>query len=340
MPGASMFLQVAERSRVAEARRFAVQLSTAQGFSEADSGRVAIVATELATNLIKHAGSGEIIISSFDDADGQGLELLALDKGPGILDLNRALADGHSTSGTAGGGLGAIRRSADIFALSTAGGRGPAVMARLKAAGQAPAKAASVICGLAAPYPGESVCGDGWSVTEASTNVTLLMADGSGHGPEAHKAAQRSIEIFRARAGGGVEQIAQAIDRALAATRGAAVAVAEIDLGAEHVNFVGIGNISAALIDQGSVRRMVSNNGTAGHIAPRIRAFQYPFRGQTTVILHSDGLSPRWDLSDYPGLMTAHPSLIAGILHRDFRRGRDDASIVVVRRIFACPPAS
>jgi anti-sigma regulatory factor (Ser/Thr protein kinase) len=335
-----MFLQVAERSRVAEARRLAVRLCTTQGFSEQDAGRVALVATELTTNLVKHAGGGEISICPFDDAEGRGLELLALDKGPGIGDLNKALADGHSTSGSAGTGLGAIRRSADVFSLSSASGRGTAILARLKPAGQAAAKGASLICGLCAPYPGESVSGDGWSVRAEPGNVTLLMVDGSGHGPEAHKAALRAIEIFRAQAGRSVEQAAQAIDRALAATRGAAIAIAEIDPGPERVNFVGIGNISAALIEQGSVKRMVSNNGTAGHIAPRIRAFQYAFRAQATVIMHSDGLSPRWDLTDYPGLLTAHPSLIAGILYRDFRRGRDDASIVVVRSIFACPPAS
>jgi anti-sigma regulatory factor (Ser/Thr protein kinase) len=335
-----MFLQIAERSRVAEARRVAVQAWTAQGFSEKDVGRVAIVATELATNLVKHAGGGEMAISSFDDVEGKGLELLALDKGPGIVDLNRALSDGHSTSGSAGAGLGAIRRSADVFAVSSRGGRGTAVMARLKAEGQAAAVAGYQISGLSAPYPGETVSGDGWASAQSAVKLAVLMADGSGHGPEAHKAALRAIEIFRAHTGRGVEHVAQAIDRALAATRGAAVAVAEIDPAAGHVNFVGIGNISAALIDQGSVRRMVSHNGTAGHIAPRIRGFQYPFRDETTVILHSDGLTPRWDLNDYPGLIGAHPSLIAGVLYRDFRRGRDDASIVVVRSNSECPPAS
>ena len=335
-----MFLQIAERSRVAEARRLALQLSTAQGFGERDLGRVAIVATELATNLVKHAGGGEIVLSSFDDAEGKGLELLALDKGAGIVDLNKALADGHSTSGTAGTGLGAIRRSADVFAVSSRAGRGSAVLARLKPEAQAAAKGGYLIAGLCAAYPGETVCGDGWAIGQAAATIGVLMADGSGHGPEAHKATQRAIEIFQGQTGRSVEQVAQAIDRALAVTRGAAVAVAEIDPGSGQVNFVGIGNISAALIDQGSVRRMISNNGTAGHIAPRIRAFQYPFRNETTVILHSDGLTPRWDLNDYPGLIAAHPSLIAGILYRDFRRGRDDASIVVVRSNFACPPAS
>lgn len=335
-----MFLQIAERSRVAEARRLAVQASTAQGFSEKDAGRVAIVATELATNLIKHAGGGEIAISPFDDAEGTGLELLALDKGPGIVDLNRALTDGHSTSGTAGSGLGAIRRCADVFAVSSRVGRGTAVMARLKSAARAATASGYQITGLCAPYPGESVCGDGWASHQSAAKLAVLMVDGSGHGPEAHTAALRAIEIFRAQHGRTVEHVAQAIDRALATTRGAAVAVAEIDPAAGHVNFVGIGNISAALIDQGSVRRMVSNYGTAGHIAPRILGFHYPFRDKTTVIMHSDGLTPRWDLSDYPGLIAAHPSLIAGILYRDFRRGRDDASIVVVRSNCACPAAS
>jgi anti-sigma regulatory factor (Ser/Thr protein kinase) len=335
-----MFLQIAERSRVAEARRLAVTLSTQQGFREKDSGRVALIATELATNLVKHAKGGEIIISAFDDADGKGLELLALDKGPGIVDLNRALSDGHSTSGTAGTGLGAIRRTADVFAVCSRVGRGTAVMARLRADAQAVGKGDYLVAGLCAPYPGESVCGDGWAVRAQARGIGMLMADGSGHGPEAQKAALRSVEIFKERVGASVEAVAQAIDRALGATRGAAIAVAEIDPGSELVTFVGIGNIAAALIAQGTVQRMISHNGTAGHVAPRIRAFAYRFRGAPTVILHSDGLSARWDLNEYPGLVSAHPSLIAGILYRDFRRGRDDASIVVVRRNSECPPAS
>ncbi|HJZ33022.1 MAG TPA: ATP-binding SpoIIE family protein phosphatase [Hyphomicrobiaceae bacterium] len=335
-----MFLQIAERSRVAEARRVAVEAATQQGLGPQHAGRVAIVATELATNLIKHANGGELVIGAFDDAEGRGLELLALDKGPGIVDFNKALSDGHSTAGTAGTGLGAIRRSADVFAVSSSVGRGTAVLARLKAEARVAGKDGYLIGGLCAPYPGESVCGDGWASSVSSQTMRVLMADGSGHGPQANAAAVRAIEIFRDRTGHGTEEVARAIDRALAATRGAAIGLAEIDPGSAHVSFVGIGNIAAALIDQGSVRRMISHNGTAGHVAPRIRAFQYPIHGPPAVILHSDGLSARWDLNDYPGLAAAHPSLIAGVLYRDFRRGRDDASIVVARRISECPAAS
>src|SRR5262245_39167676 len=114
-----MLVAVAERSRVAEARRLASKAAEQQGFSESDIGRVALVATELATNLMKHAGGGEIAIGSFDDSEGKGLELLALDKGPGIANVQNALADGHSTAGSAGTGLGAAHRAASVFAVST-----------------------------------------------------------------------------------------------------------------------------------------------------------------------------------------------------------------------------
>ena len=118
---------------------------------------------------------------------------------------------------------------------------------------------------------------------------------------------------------------------ALAPTRGGALAVARIDTAAQVVRFVGVGNISGVLVNAGKARHMVSYNGTAGHVAPRIREFTYEFTGDPLVILHSDGLTSRWDLASYPGLAVQHPALIAGVLLRDHRRGRDDASVVAMR---------
>src|SRR5215469_17876446 len=105
-----MLVPIADRSCVAEARRLAADLASRQNLDATDVGRVAVVATELCSNLLKHAGSGEIAITPFDDGDGRGVELLALDQGPGIADIKKSLADGHSTAGTSGTGLGAIRR--------------------------------------------------------------------------------------------------------------------------------------------------------------------------------------------------------------------------------------
>jgi anti-sigma regulatory factor (Ser/Thr protein kinase) len=339
-----MLMAVAERSGVAEARRLASKTAALQGLCESHIGRIAIVATELATNLVKHAGGGEIAIGPFDDSEGKGLEILALDKGPGISDVQKALADGYSTAGSAGTGLGAAHRAANVFAISTRPGHGTAIMARIrKSEDQTHRSRHCIISGLCVPYPGEVVCDDGWAV-EAPVDETLLvlLADGVGHGPEAHRAAMRAIEIFREKAKVAPEEVLQRIHGALGGTRGAAVAVARLEPEGNggNVNFVGIGNISATLIDGMDVRRMISVDGTVGHVARRIRAFKYPYWDTPTVILHSDGLRSRWDLSEYPGLTGAHPSLIAGVLYRDFRRDRDDASIVVVRRHSGWPPVS
>jgi hypothetical protein len=121
------------------------------------------------------------------------------------------------------------------------------------------------------------------------------------------------------------------IHRALLPTRGAAVAIARVDPGARKIRFVGVGNIGAALVVNGELRHMASQNGTAGFVTHRITEFEYGFTGAPLLILHSDGVSTRWGLGGYPGLAAQHPSLVAGVLLRDQRRGRDDATVVALR---------
>jgi anti-sigma regulatory factor (Ser/Thr protein kinase) len=330
-----MIVQVTERSLVGEARRRASELASQEGFDATDVSRTALIVAELGTNLIKHAGGGELSIAPFEDGDGKGIELLALDKGPGIADLQKSLTDGHSTAGSAGSGLGAIRRNSDVFAISSQVGRGTAVLARLRPRGQR-VTGEYTVSSVSSPYPGEGVSGDGWTIKAIGNKLLVLLADGSGHGPLAHAAARRASEIFVERAAGIPQHIAESIHNGLGATRGAAIAIAQIDPLRGQVDFVGVGNISAILIEQRGVRRMVSHNGIAGHVVPRINSFRYPFQGAATIVLHSDGLSARWDLDQYPGLAVAHPSLISGVLYRDYRRGRDDATIVTVRGGPAC----
>lgn len=323
-----MIAKVADPSQVAEARRTAVNLARASGFDEAGTGRIALVATEMATNLLKHAGAGEIVIGRFADRDGMGVELLSLDKGPGIADLGRALDDGFSTAGSPGNGLGAIRRQADDFSVWSRSGLGMVAIARFHSgSGSGQVRLGAV----GEPYPGETVSGDGWAVATVAGGPTLMMADGAGHGPAAAIAAEAAAAAFKEHGNDDCSRLMEAVHRALAPTRGAAVAIARADLRQRLVRFVGVGNIAGVLVDGSVVRRMVSHNGTAGHIAPRIREFTYPWTGNPTIILHSDGLSAKWDLEAYPGLSASHPSLIAGVLFRDFRRGRDDASVVAMQ---------
>ncbi len=327
-----MFIAISDRSQVAEARRLVKNCVRGIGISPGQIDQVAIVVTELATNLVKHGGGGHIHAAQFDDAGGKGLEILALDRGPGMADVRRCLEDGYSTAGSPGTGLGAIARLTDDLRIYSRPGLGTAVMVRIRAKESASSPPTEVGATLA-PFPGETACGDGFFFAEHEGTRTLTLVDGSGHGVEAARATSVAIETFVANLASPCEEIVVAMHRALAPTRGAAVAVARIDATARTVRFVGVGNINAVLVQGTTLRHMVSHNGTAGHVAPRIREFTYDFTSHPLVILNSDGLTSRWDLSAYPGVVSQHPSLIAGVLLRDHRRGRDDASVVAVRPV-------
>jgi anti-sigma regulatory factor (Ser/Thr protein kinase) len=328
-----MLIAVSDQSQIASSRRTAENLARSVGFGESRTGRLALVATEMATNILKHATHGHLLAKPFNDGTGSGIELLAMDKGPGIADVARSLEDGYSTVGTPGTGLGAIRRQADIFDIYSRPGAGTVVMARVFTDdSRATDKVPDFELGFAlVPYPGEIECGDSWAFGLKSETPSLFAVDGSGHGPHAASAARGAVEAFEKSDQMDSVRVMETIHRALAPTRGAAIAVARVDRPAHLVRFSGIGNIAAALISEGTTKRMVSLNGTAGHVAPRVREFTYPYTGTATVILHSDGLSAKWDMETYPGLSVCRPSIIAGVLSRDFRRSNDDALIVVLR---------
>jgi anti-sigma regulatory factor (Ser/Thr protein kinase) len=321
---------VRDTSAVSEARRAAVGFARRSGLDQKAEARTAIVATELATNILKHGGGGMIAVDQFADAHGSGLELLALDKGPGMADVARCLADGFSTADSPGTGLGAVVRNSDHYAIYSRPGFGTAVMARFVADGTGQPRHPE-IGGVVDTYPGESLCGDRWVVGYGRLGTTLLLVDGSGHGAHAANAANIAAQAFTDNLDKECVPLVEAIHNALAPTRGAALAVARIDMEAGLVPFVGVGNIGALLASGGETRRMASYNGTAGHVAPRIREFTYPFTIKPLVILHSDGLSARWEIDTYPGLAASHSSLVAGLLFRDHRRGRDDAAVVAMR---------
>jgi anti-sigma regulatory factor (Ser/Thr protein kinase) len=324
-----MFTAVTDPSQVAEARRLTSNLASRIGLPRARIDQVAIAVTELATNLLKHGGGGHIHAAHCDDAGGAGLELLALDRGPGMTDVNRCMQDGYSTAGSPGNGLGAIARLADSIRIYSQPGQGCAVMVRFVERRNPGAR--TMLGATLAPYPGETVCGDDWTWQDTVNGRTIMLVDGSGHGIEAARAAETAMRTFSQNADAACADLVERMHGALAPTRGGALAVARIDTAAHVVRFVGVGNISAILVNAGKARHMVSHNGTAGHVAPRIREFTYEFTGDPLVILHSDGLTSRWDLASYPGLAVQHPALIAGVLLRDHRRGRDDASVVAMR---------
>ena len=324
-------IPVRDPTQVGDARRDAVAVAQSLGFDEDGAGRVAIVATELATNLVKHGGGGEVLISVFNDCVGSGVECLALDKGPGMANVAACLRDGHSATGTAGTGLGAITRLSDEFDIFSRPGFGTAILARLQQPrpSRAAPRPAPLFGAVSLPKLGEQVCGDAWRVQRDSEGrAIVIVADGLGHGPLAAEAAHEAVRLFHTHKEQAPAEILAIIHAGLRATRGAAVSIARIDTARSVVQFAGLGNVAGTVIFGGASRGMVAQNGTAGHVARRIQEFTYEFAGQSLVLLCSDGLRTRWSLEDYPGLSHRHPTVIAGVLYRDYGRGRDDVTVL------------
>lgn len=325
-------LAVEDPSSIGSVRREAMAGAQRLGFGEEAGARAGIVATELARNVLKHGGGGWCFLAPSEHRGGAALSVVAVDRGPGMSDPAAALADGYSTAGTPGTGLGAVRRLSLSFDLYSRPGAGAVVAARV---GPPPPPAADgrgvEIGGVVRAKPGQEVSGDLWSFRRAGPTVLVLLADGLGHGPDAAEAAAAAAAAFGRAAGTAAADVVEEVHGALHGTRGAAVAVAAVDGGARRVRYAGIGNISGRLVLPDGARSLVSMNGTAGVQARSLREFEYSAPDGGLLVLHSDGLSARWSLDDYPGAEARDPAVIAALLFRDFGRARDDASAVVLR---------
>ncbi|MBW4665156.1 MAG: ATP-binding protein [Chroococcus sp. CMT-3BRIN-NPC107] len=323
-------ISVTETSQVGEARRMAMAIASQLKFTETERGRVGIVVTEIAGNLVKHATDSELLLRIIRFNDREGLEILALDKGAGMDNVSECLRDGFSTGGTPGTGLGAISRLADFFDIYSLPAIGTAVMAHLWAT---PPKNATdlKVGGVNIALASEEVCGDDWAVITIETGRHLvIVADGLGHGELAREASNAAISVAKEHYRCCPKEILELMHKALRSTRGAAVAISLLDLERQLAHFVGVGNIAGSIVTSVS-RSMVSYNGIVGHQIRKLQEFTYPFPLGATLILSSDGLATGWKIDRYPGLITKHPSLIAGVLYRDFKRLRDDVTVVAVR---------
>jgi len=332
-PKLPLQLRVEDSSHVGEARRLAASLCRNLGFDEIRIGQAALVVTELATNLVKHtAGAGgTLVLRPIEEAGATGIDILSLDRGPGIATIGESLRDGHSTAGSAGTGLGAVRRLSSVFDIWSSPGRGAALLSRLwkgSPPGFPPALAVGAVC---LPVRGEQACGDAWAMQAGRDATIFLLADGLGHGPDAAAAADLAVAIFERQASRGPAEVVQLIHAGLRGTRGAAVAVAEVSPGANVVRFVGVGNITGLILSGGTSRSLVSHNGTAGVEARKVEQYSYPWAEDGMLVLHSDGLATFPPLEDNPGLARKDPALIAGVLFRDHQRPHDDSTVVVAR---------
>ncbi|WP_133649546.1 SpoIIE family protein phosphatase [Paraburkholderia flava] len=324
-------LRLTDKSGVADARRRAIHMAHILGLSEQRQADAALVVTEAATNILKYAGQGEITLRNYDENGSQALEIIALDRGPGIANIASAMTDGFSTGGSLGAGLGTIERHSTHFDIYSGAGIGTALLAQI--ANSSEAKSGRFQIGVkSTPKAGQDVCGDAWGMRHVGGNLWVTLLDGLGHGPMALEASHRAVGVFLD--ADPRDQPADVLRRAhqgIKTTRGAVMAVAMFDADKRVLSFAGVGNIVAIVTSGDSAQHLLSTDGTVGYNMRTVRPSEAPWAVGSVYIATTDGLSTRWNLTRHPGLVRRHPSLIANVLHRDFARDADDATIFVVK---------
>ncbi|MFI5835207.1 SpoIIE family protein phosphatase [Micromonospora sp. NPDC051300] len=329
VPDHGMWFRVDNGATAGGVRRVAERLGRQLELSPTRVADLAIVTAEITSNLVKHAREGALLLRPARRDGRAGVELVAIDSGPGMADLTLSSADGHSTSGTLGIGLGAITRQASRFDGYSVPGRGTVLTVQVW---DGPPPAPDWAGGLARPITGEQDSGDGYAVRIVDGRRQVLVCDGLGHGPLAAAATGSAVAAFRSAPAGPPDVVVRHLHAAISHTRGAALAVAELDSAAGQLHFAGLGNIAAMIVATGERRRgLVSLPGIAGHQRPAIRGYDYPFPPGATLVMHSDGVVDRWNLDDYPGLAGRPPLLTAATLLRDAGVRRDDACVLVAQ---------
>lgn len=329
----SQVVNVVESSQIGEVRRLAAQLAASAELGATQAGRLALVVTEVANNLVRHATGGQMVLRVRHDGGRGGVELLALDTGPGIANIPRALGDGYSTGGTAGEGLGAVSRLAEDFDLYSVPGQGTALLARVWAGSAARTPVPEFLIGaVCLPIAGEFECGDAWATERQARRTLIAVVDGLGHGPRAAAAAAEAIRVFQAHSDRSPAEILEAAHAALRPTCGAVMGVAEIRPEVGELRWAGVGNISGEIRLGEVSSHLVSHNGTVGHQLRKVQEFVHPWTAGCLLLLHSDGMATLRQRDRYPGLWGRDPSLIAGVLYRDCRRGKDDFTVLAARQ--------
>jgi anti-sigma regulatory factor (Ser/Thr protein kinase) len=329
---APMMIQVSEPSHTGEARRRAIEYAERLGFNETESGAVAIAVTEMATNLVKHAQRGKILLQALPLDGRTALRVTSMDQGPGIRDLALSFQDGHSTTRTSGTGLGAMRRLSHRFEVYSNPGLGTFILAEFWSGKKKPRTSNLLHAGVVSlPMKGETACGDGWAIKELPESTLLMVVDGLGHGTQAAEAAREAERILSISHDASPQEILHRAHDALRKTRGAAMAVAAVNQERGILAFAGIGNVTASIVSPLAARGMASYNGIVGHQFLKLQEFKFAWQPDSILIMHSDGLSARWDLSKYPGIWAQDPALIAAVLYANFARETDDVTVLVAK---------
>ncbi|WP_347156503.1 ATP-binding protein [Pontibacter chitinilyticus] len=329
---------VPDKSFASLTKRDIARLAESYGFSPAGVGKINIVVAEMVSNLTKHSTyGGDLLVKPLDT---DGIEIICLDNGPGMGDPARMMEDGVSTYGSSGEGLGAIRRQSDFFDMYSHQGVGTVILSRIYKQDRAPATdpmAPYEVGAVMVPKPAELACGDAFSILIEGGELYLLAADGLGHGLQAQEASELAADTFEKNFASDQPGLLRIIHNSIRRTRGAVGLCAHIS--PSSVKYCGVGNIAGKLFSLdgpfgvGSYKNMLSYNGILGHNIPNtLNVQQLEWNRNKLLVLHSDGLKSRWELSKYPGIQQHHAAIIAAVLYKEYCRQTDDTLVLVCKQ--------
>jgi anti-sigma regulatory factor (Ser/Thr protein kinase) len=332
---AQLIFTVADRSYFALLKKRIHALAMEIGFNEERTGKVDIIVAEIVTNLVKHAGGGQLIVKRIKDQhNGDGIELISIDNGPGIPDLKKMMQDGISTTNTLGHGLGAIQRLSGKCEIYSQKGWGTIILSRIfklekdNFKKQLPVEISSLVL----PKPGEEVCGDGFFYKQTKEKLKIFLGDGLGHGPEAALAVNTAINEFRHNTEEKPSDVIRTLHQSIRKTRGIVACVAVFSFKDKFWRICGVGNIATRISSFVGTKNYVAHNGIIGHNIPNtMKDQEIPYEPGQNIILASDGIKTKWDLLKYPGIIKSDLSILTAALYKDHTRNSDDASIVVAK---------
>lgn len=329
-------LPLSDRSYVSLVKRDIKKIAEGIGFDANRLAEVEIVISEITSNIIKHTPGGSILVKHIIKDKLEGIEIISIDKGPGMSNALMMLKDGVSTTKTLGQGLGAIKRLSDNFDIYSVPQWGTILLSRIFKNPAANLKTKEIfnVSTLMVPKTGEEFCGDGFKFNIKKKTCQILVFDGLGHGPEAHKASEAAIKSFTNTESQNLDpaERLRTMNSTIKSTRGGVGMILSIDLKNNSLSFCGVGNISARVFTEGKLKSCISYNGIVGHTFPNtLNSNSIHWAKEDYLIITSDGIISRWDVNALSNIMKHDMGIVAASLFKDFARGNDDALVMIVK---------
>lgn len=333
-------LLIATPAHVNSAANTAREFARSAGFRREECDEVALAVMELASNLVKHARGGQLRFSLIEEGERRGLEIISEDQGPGIPDVERAMADGFSTAGGLGAGLGAVNRLMDEVEFSSLSDGGLRISChRWTRPGDTGLSSARLEFGAATrSYRFQPLNGDAIVVRHWNQHALVGVIDGLGHGQWAQRAAQAARYYIEQHFDQPLLNLFRSVGRVCLSTRGVVMALVRFDLARQQVELASVGNVETRLLGGSESLHPVGRRGIVGAPdAPSPIIKQHAWRPGFILVLHSDGIESNWGAEQL--VKVARQGAVAAARHLLFHHGRldDDATALVARNAPAPP---